>query len=129
MKVVEVIKDLDKPNRNGRIYPKECFENLPKQIPVTLGSTDAMQGVQLEKVIGTADVDITDYPTMKVTCDIMKEKEDAILKSRPFELFFNTNGVGRVNDKGEVFDYNLVSMDVSSSTAFAETKVIIEGEK
>ena len=112
------ICDLDKPNRNGRIYPKELFENKPfqlEQIPVALNG-------DMSRPIGKCTVTI-DYPTMEID-SVISTSRDILKRAEPA-----LHGKGKVNKDGIITEYYLECIDLvpksaNNSTIESVTKIV-----
>ena len=98
------IYNIDKPNKNKRIYPKELFKEGVQQIetlPVTLnGGTP----------IGACTVTI-DYPDIEIDSRINIHR-DILSKIQPA-----LHGRGKVDDYGRVTEYHLECIDLVHCSA------------
>lgn len=124
--IVKVIDfgDGETPNKNGRVYTKECVDSaverfLEKKVMLTKRLPENSATVDLSDVVGVVtDVERDDF---KVTCKV--EVADEIL-AEVFEspqLHLVPNGTGQIEPKTkQVTDYNLVSVSLTTDSAFVE---------
>lgn len=116
---------LNTPNKNGHIYTKACVMQAVQSkfgddtIPVYLQNSC---GRANNEIVGYAHIDfefndsivpyeieLLDNPAAEVVKDLLHQETS---------LFMVPNGLGRINDKGEIVEYSLISMDICTSSAF-----------
>jgi hypothetical protein len=118
--------DLDKPNRNNRIYTRECLEKVINESKSKIDEgllfvTDRIQyspEVNVSDIIG--NVKSLEIEGDKVVADIHGYKIP-ILGKIHIETFINDgiyleitpNGIGSLNEKNEIIDYKLISFSIS----------------
>lgn len=111
----------DIPNKNGRIYLRDSFNQLPEKVPVELGIRDF--GLQEEEIrpepVGEASG--FKFEGNKLMADVkVNEAIVALLASGVSPGFsFVMNGVGNLNDKKVTnFDMEYVAVLPADQSAF-----------
>jgi hypothetical protein len=117
-----IVGTVDKPNRNNRIYTKECMEKA---------IDDVRKQIKEQRLLGELNPDYDCAQTILVNvshvvkdlriegCDVVADidilttrrglKLQELLKSHNVE--FVTRGEGNVNKDGTITDFSLISVD------------------
>ncbi len=109
------IMTVDEPNKNGHIYPRAEMEKAIAKAPAGLLGYIGMEQQSLEKVSHIIEnLKLNDDGT--VTCNIKPLKTPAgmIVEQvghKP-DWCFRTAGRGTINDKNEVVDYTIISVNM-----------------
>ena len=127
--------EYDKPNLNGRIYTKECVENVVKQFEhkdtLMFGTIDPPE--QAEPSVETVSHRVIELhineetKTLEGTIEILPTPKGVILENVINALggqekfnenfFMASRGYGKVNEKGEVEDFVIIGFDVVARPA------------
>ena len=130
-----VFFEYDKPNRNGRIYTKECMKDVIKQFEhrdtLMFGTIDPPE--QAEPSIETVSHKVIELhlneeaKTLEGTVEILPTPKGVILGNvidalggqEKFNenLFMASRGYGKINEKGEVEDFVIIGFDVVARPA------------
>ena len=125
-KITFNINELDKPNRNGRIYSKEVIEkafnnpeffnkNSIRMVPIKDGNTCPLDE-SCQEIIGYCSI-YNEYPIIKGEVVIF-DKYKVFMKTPAIQ------GVGYVDNEGLVSDYDFLSIGLYKHTANPSKKKI-----
>jgi hypothetical protein len=126
------IQELDKPNKNNRIYPKEEIE---KSIVKFNETADAMNGVpgmidypdglqidmtKVSHVVKNLRIEdnylVGDFTVLKTP---EGKKLSELLNASPATVAFRTLGTGTVGEDGVVKDFTIISVSMVDSNSAA----------
>jgi len=120
MTIVARIQEADRPNSNGRVYPRKALEKAIEEQSkkdrtwVTLGMPSGTS-VELDKIVGQAgnwswdgDMLCAEIAIMATPCGevVKKMLEDSIQPDYRFA------GIGQVSEDGVISDYRIISIGV-----------------
>lgn len=116
---------LDTPNKNGHIYTKDCLmqaiqnkfgdDKIPVHLMNSCGQANdeivgyAHMDFEFNDSIVPYEVELLDNPAAEVVKNLLHQEKS---------LFMVPNGLGRINDNGEIVEYFLISMNICTSSAF-----------
>lgn len=108
----------DGPNKNGRIYTRECVKKIAEDIKskqfFVVKEIPSEPQVNLKDVIGEIKSHSVEYDEdkniLKVECRLFGNHE----VTQPLV----PNGTGKLTETGEVTEYNLVSFSLTPNSAF-----------
>lgn len=117
------ILQLDKPNKNGRTYSKNCIMGALKkmnckQAQFLIQSKSFDPVVDLEKVIGVVDKVFIIDDEVRVEYKFLGDdhhKYDAMMKSEQF--FLRPTGIGEVDENGNVSNYKFSYLTITADPA------------
>lgn len=116
---------LDAPNKNGHIYTKYCFKKAVEDrfgsnpIPTYLMSSD---GAFHKDIVGYTQLHFEENKSVvQYETELLDTINGDIVRTLVHDgtkLFIVPYGMGIINDRNEIEEYKLLSMNISTSSAF-----------
>ena len=127
----QLIVKANTPNRNGRIYTDECLKEIKEQLDaheesVTNFVYDNKDNVENPSILDVVGV-ITDYKVednlLKGNIEILDTPKGKLIEekiNKGENIYFSINGVGDLNDKDEVENYEFKNFIITEADMWRE---------